>query len=599
MGRVYNYNILERMVGLYKKYLYTLFLLFLAFLILSNENAKEIIAGITIFLIGMVFMEDGFKLFSGGVLENILKKSTSNLPKSIFSGFLATSVVQSSSLLTIIVISFLSAELITLSGAVGVIFGSNIGTTTTAWIVSSFGVKIDIAKYALPMISFGVIFSFNKEKSYKGFGNILLGLGFVFLGIAYMKSGFDSLKDAIDLASLSIEGYLGVIVYVAVGALATIVIQSSSATMALIITALAAGQIEYYNALALAVGANIGTTVTAILGSIKSNNNAKRLAVAHLIFNMVTAVVAIVFLYKLADLVKYISMHIGIASDDYILQLALFHTIFNVLGVLLVSPFTKYLVKYLHSIFKEKSTKVKAKYLDKAVINSPEAALSAVKKEVQHLYDNGIEVISHALSLHRHKYIGSDDIMCVIEESTSKIDTNIDKYYEKHIKGLYSEILYFSTLAQEEMDAEQKDEVYRLKTSCRNIVEAIKNVRELQKNIDRYLHGKNEFVRNEYNNLRKNIAKTIDTIYHIRGIDDDLDIISKIKVLQEELEHFDYIQNGKIDALIRENKIDSKSATSLINDNSFTYNISTNLIESAITLWIKDKDIRSLGRGKK
>jgi phosphate:Na+ symporter len=501
-------------------------------------------------------------------------------------------------LLTIIVISFLSAELISLAGAVGVIFGSNIGTTTTAWIVSSFGVKIDIAKYALPMISFGVILSFNKDKSYKGFGNILLGLGFVFLGIAYMKSGFDSLKDAIDLASLAMEGYLGVLIYVAVGALATIIIQSSSATMALIITALAASHIEYYNALSLAIGANIGTTVTAIIGSLKSNNNAKRLAVAHLIFNIVTAFVAVVFLYQLSDFVQYLSMKVGIAHDDYILQLALFHTIFNVLGVVLVAPFTKYLVKYLQSIFVEKDTQAKAKYLDQAVVSSPEAALSAVRKEVEHLYDNGIEVISHALSLHRHKYIGSDNISCVIDESTETIETDINKYYEDNIKGLYSEILYYSTLAQEEMDADQKDEVYRLKTSCRRIVEAIKDVRELQKNLEKYLHGKNEYVRSEYNNLRKNIAKTIDILYHARALDDDLDIVSKIKDLREEMQHFDYIQNGKIDALIREAKIDSKSATSLINDNSFTYTISHNLIESAITLWIKDQDVRTLARSK-
>jgi phosphate:Na+ symporter len=214
------------------------------------------------------------------------------------------------------------------------------------------------------------------------------------------------------------------------------------------------------------------------------------------------------------------------------------------------------------------------------------------------LYDNAAEVISHVLSLHQHSYIGSDDIMCVIKASTHKIDTDIEKYYQSHIKGLYSEILYFSTLAQEEMDATQKDEVYRLKTSCRKIVEAIKAVKELQKNIDKYIHGKNEYIRNEYNSLRRNIAKTIDTIYTIRSTDDDLDVISKIKVLQEDIEHLDYIQNGKIDSLIRENKIDSKSATSLINDNSYTHSIAVNLIDSAITLWIKDKDIRVLGRGE-
>ncbi|MCK5294331.1 MAG: Na/Pi cotransporter family protein, partial [Arcobacteraceae bacterium] len=276
-----------------RRYIYPLFLLAVAYLLFSSNDAKTIIAGIAIFLIGMVFMEDGFKLFSGGLLEKVLEKSTSSVPKAIGTGFLATAIVQSSSLLTIIVISFLSAELISLSGAIGVIFGSNIGTTTTAWIVSAFGVKIKIAHYAMPMLIFGVIFRFNKNKTYQGLGNILVGLGFVFLGIGYMKEGFEAMKAGLDLAQFAIDGYLGVLVYISIGAVATVVIQSSSATMALIITALATGQIEYVNALSLAIGANIGTTVTAIIGSLSSNENGKRLAVAHFIFNIVTGFIAI------------------------------------------------------------------------------------------------------------------------------------------------------------------------------------------------------------------------------------------------------------------------------------------------------------------
>ena len=412
-----------------KKYFYPLFLLALAYLLFSSYDAKMIIAGIAIFLIGMVFMEDGFKLFSGGALEKVLAKSTSSVPKAIGTGFIATAIVQSSSLLTIIVISFLSAELITLSGAIGVIFGSNIGTTATAWIVSSFGVKIHIAHYALPMIIFGVVFRFNSHKTYQGIGNILIGLGFVFLGIGYMKDGFEAMKSGIDLASYAMDGYLGVLVYVLIGAIATIVIQSSSATMALIITALATGQIEYFNALQLAIGANIGTTVTAILGSLGSNANGKRLAVAHLIFNMVTGFIAIVFLYQLASLVTYLSSLIGIGDDDYAMQLALFHTIFNVIGVLAVSPFTNKLVKFLESIFVKEDDVDKARYLDDVVITVPEAALEALTKEINHLYDNAVEVLSHALSLHIHSYIGSNDITCVVRESNVKIDTDINSYY--------------------------------------------------------------------------------------------------------------------------------------------------------------------------
>ena len=411
---------------MFKKYIYPFFLLALAYVLFTSYDAKIIIAGVSIFLIGMIFMEDGFKLFSGGALEKVLSKSTSTVPKAISTGFLATAIVQSSSLLTIIVISFLSAELITLSGAIGVVFGSNIGTTATAWIVSAFGVKIHIAHYAMPMIIFGVAFRFNKQKTYQGIGNILIGLGFVFLGIGYMKDGFEALKAGIDLASYAMQGYLGVLVYVLIGAIATVIIQSSSATMALIITALATGQIEYFNALQLAIGANIGTTVTAILGSLSSNSNGKRLAVAHLIFNFITGVIAIVFLYQLASFVTYLSAIIGISEDDYAMQLALFHTIFNVIGVVVVSPFTAKLVMFLESLFIEEEDVDKAKFLDDIVITIPEAAIEALTKEVEHLYDNAVEVLSHALSLHRHHYIGSQDISCVVEDSDEKIE--MDKH---------------------------------------------------------------------------------------------------------------------------------------------------------------------------
>ena len=152
-------------LNILKNSIYPLFLLGIAYLLFYNTDAKTIIAGIAVFLIGMVFMEDGFKLFSGGMLEKVLKSSTSSVPKAIGTGFLATALVQSSSLISIIIISFLSAELITLSGAIGVVFGSNIGTTTTAWIVSAFGVKIKIAQFAMPMLIFGVLFRFKNKVS--------------------------------------------------------------------------------------------------------------------------------------------------------------------------------------------------------------------------------------------------------------------------------------------------------------------------------------------------------------------------------------------------------------------------------------------------
>ncbi|MGE3611926.1 MAG: Na/Pi symporter, partial [Sulfurimonas sp.] len=237
-----------------RKYYFQFFLLSLAFVLFYGGHYTLIIAGIAIFLVGMLFMEEGFGLFSGGVLESVLQASTDTLAKAIGTGFVATAIMQSSSLVSIIVISFLSAELITLSGAIGVVFGSNIGSTTTAWIISAFGVKIDIATFAMPMVIFGVVLKFAQSKSYQGFGKILLGLGFVFLGIDYMKDGFEVLQQRFDISKFAVEGYIGALVYVSLGVVATVVMQSSAATMALVITALAANQIIYINALELAIG---------------------------------------------------------------------------------------------------------------------------------------------------------------------------------------------------------------------------------------------------------------------------------------------------------------------------------------------------------
>ena len=200
-----------------KKYLSYLLLLALCYLLYINEDSKYIVAGVGIFIIGMHFMEDGFKLFSGGLLEKVIANSTNTILKSITLGVIATATLQSSSLIAIIVISFLSAKIISLAGALGVVFGSAVGTTTTTWIVSTLGMKIDIAALALPMIIFGVIFRFYKQKNIQGIGNIFLGIGFFFLGIGYMKDGFEDLKEGIDLAQFSMDGYAGIFVFALIG----------------------------------------------------------------------------------------------------------------------------------------------------------------------------------------------------------------------------------------------------------------------------------------------------------------------------------------------------------------------------------------------
>jgi phosphate:Na+ symporter len=580
-----------------KRYLVYFLLALLSYLLYINQDSKYIVAGVGIFIIGMHFMEEGFKLFSGGILEKVISKSTDTIPKSIGLGVVATAILQSSSLISIIVISFLSAKLISLSGAIGVVFGSNVGTTATAWIVSYFGMKIDIAAFALPMIIFGVIFRFFKQKNIQGIGNIFLGLGFVFLGIGYMKDGFEDLKQGIDLAQFSIEGYYGILIYIIIGIVATIIIQSSSATLALTITALAAGQIIYINAIAIAIGANIGTTITAVMGAMVSNANSKRMALSLLIFNSITAVVIVLIIYPFIDLVDYLAKLLGINNDDYSMKLSLFHTVFNILGLMIFSFFIPKLVLFLKKLFVEDKDSYiqKPKYLDMEVIAVPYVALRATRKETIHLYDNASEVLSHAIMLHRHRYLGKSDISAVVKESTDIIELNIDDFYQTRIKSLYSDIIDYSTYFISGLENDNRTYLYNLRTACRDIADAVKNTKELQQNISKYLLSDNQYIKDEYNYIRESIAKTINTINEIKNSKDELDVLSKSELLKDYLKSLDVIATGRIDVLIREKRIDKKMATTLLNDSSHAYTIINKLINVSKVLWIEDLTIKQLG----
>ncbi|CAM3416952.1 Na/Pi cotransporter family protein [Arcobacter aquimarinus] len=580
-----------------KKYLSYILLALLVYLLYVNEDSKYIVAGVGIFIIGMHFMEDGFKLFSGGILEKLIAKSTNTTSKSVFLGITATAILQSSSLIAIIVISFLSAKIISLAGALGVVFGSAVGTTATTWVVSTLGVKVDVAAFALPMIIFGVIFRFYKKKNIQGIGNILLGLGFVFLGIGYMKDGFEDLKQGIDLAQFSMEGYAGIVIYTLVGAIATVIIQSSSATMALTITALATGQIMYVNAMAIAVGANIGTATTAAMGAMVSNANSKRMAVGLFIFKGVTAVITLALLYFIVDLVDYLSSILGIGADDWAMKLAVFHTLFNLIGLIIFSFFIPKLVSFLKKLFVEdvESYILKPKYLDMEVVAVPFAALKATRKETIHLYDNATEVLSHAIMLHRHRYLGKSDIAVVVKESSDIIDLNIDDFYQTRIKSLYSDIIDYSTYFINELDNEKKLYLYDLRSACRDIAEAVKNTKELQKNISKYLSSDNNYIKDEYNYLREAVAKTMNTINEIKNSKDEIDVLSKAELLKEYLKSLDVIATGRIDVLIREKRIDKKMATTLLNDNAHANIVINKLINVAKVLWIEDLSIKQLG----
>jgi phosphate:Na+ symporter len=575
-----------------RKFIFLTFLILLAVVLFFNPNFKTIAAGIAILLFGMIMLEEGFRVFTKGRLKDFLKNATNKLYKSLSVGALVTALLQSSSLVTVITISFISAGLINLAGGIGLIFGANIGTTATAWLVAGFGLKIKISALAMPMLIFGIIFSFQKKTILKGIGNVLAGLGFFFLGIHYMKEGFDIFKQYIDLTQYAIPGFLGVLIYSLIGIVITTILQSSSATLALILTALSAGQIEYENALALAIGANVGTTITAILGSLNSNVSGKRLAGAHFIFNITTGVVAIVLIYPLTYLVNYLSYLFGIAETNYPLKLALFHTIFNVIGVIIMIPFITKLEMFLLRFFKEKVVKDidEPKFLNEAVLEFPGTAIASLIKESKYLYKNAVfEIVAHALNIHRDDIKSDKKIKKVIKRSKKDMQIDVESLYYKKVKTIYGEIISYATIAQSnlKLNENQSNIMTTIKIANRKMVEIIRDVRELNKNVSHYLNSDNKYISKEYDKFRKKVVKVLRVIYLFRTQEDKEQYFKKLLDLKNQAKKEIHSSNASINKLIRENLITVRMASSLVNDNDNVNDMIKKLISVAELLYLE------------
>lgn len=342
--------------------------------------------GLGLFMLAVTMITDGFKSASGHVLRNMLGKWTSSLMHGILTGLSITAIVQSSSAVTVATIGFVNAGLISMRKSLGIIYGSNIGTTMTGWLVALMGFKINVDTFALPMIGIGMLLKLTGSDSKRGyFGLALAGFGLFFIGIDVLKSAFDGLVATIDLAEFTLDGVTGVLMYTAIGFFMTVLTQSSSAAIAITLTAATSGVVGLYAAAAMVIGANVGTTSTAAIAVIGATPNAKRVAAAHIIFNVVTGVVALLILPLLFWSVRNTEELLGLASIPGI-TLALFHTTFNVLGVMLMFPLNKRLAHFLDKRFvTQEEIEGRPRYLDKTVAVSPVLAVNALALELSRI----------------------------------------------------------------------------------------------------------------------------------------------------------------------------------------------------------------------
>jgi len=346
---------------------------------------SALFGGLGLFLWGMHMLSQGLRLAAGAKLESVLARATGTRWRGLLSGAVTTAIVQSSSAVTVATIGFVNASLLTLASAVWVLFGANLGTTATGWIVAFAGLKIDFAMLALPLIAAGAAMKLAGDKHrMSAWGEALAGFGMLFYGIVLMQDGFADLSAQWQIPQL--DGPLGMAAQTLTGVAMTVVMQSSSASIAIALTAAQSGVIDITGAAAVVIGANIGTTVTAILASIGATPSAKRVAAAHVAFNLLTALAAFVVLPWLVPGIEHVLAEIGVGRAP-VTTLAIFNTVFNALGVLLIWPWTNALVTGLQSRFAADVTQgAMPQFLDNTTLPVPGLAVRALAAELSRVW---------------------------------------------------------------------------------------------------------------------------------------------------------------------------------------------------------------------
>ena len=390
-----------------------------------------LLGGLGMFLLAVTMITDGLKATAGPSLRELLANWTRSPLRGIFSGIAITAIVQSSSAVTVATIGFVNAGIINMRQALGVVYGCNIGTTMTAWLVAIIGFKINVDSFALPMIGLGMILKLTGgENKRASIGLALVGFGLFFIGIDVLKDAFGGLVETIDLARFTIGGFTGVLMYLGIGFLMTLLTQSSSAAIAITLTAATGGVLGINAAAAMVIGANVGTTTTAALAVIGATPNAKRVATAHIIFNVGTGTVALVMLPLLFLIVKHAGELLGL-EDIPAVTLALFHTTFNLLGVLLIFPLNSRLADFLEQKFViQEETEGQPRYLDTIVAESPPLAVNALALELSRITafvrSMGLEVLGNRKISHQ-RIASNDMVIQKLSSSVAEFITHLEK----------------------------------------------------------------------------------------------------------------------------------------------------------------------------
>ena len=469
----------------------------------SFYDFLKLLGSLALFLYGMKIMSEGLQKFAGDRLRSILTAMTTNRVTGVLTGMLITALIQSSSATTVMVVSFVNAGLLELSQSIGVIMGANIGTTVTAWIISALGFKVDISAFSLPLLAFGIPLLFSQKSSRKSVGEFIFGFAFLFMGLNLLKTNAPDLSHNPDMLAFvqnyTDMGFISVLLFVLIGTVLTMIVQASAATMAITLIMCANGWISFELGAALVLGENIGTTITANLAALTANTQARRAAMAHLMFNVFGVVWVLILFEPFLSAVEWIITDImriseagGVAVS---FKLSAFHTCFNICNVIILIWFVKFIEKTVCRIIpqKEQEEEYRLRFISGGMLSTAELSILQARKEIN-LFAERIQRMFGMVC----------ELLHVKNESEfNKLFSRIEKY-ENISDNMEIEIAkYLNQVSEGRLSSESKVQIRGMLREVTEIESIGDSCYNMARTINRKNRGSDDFTSAQYNHIHQ------------------------------------------------------------------------------------------------
>ena len=456
-------------------------------------NLLSLLGSLALFLYGMKIMSEGLEKFAGERLRSILSSMTRNRVMGVLTGILITAIIQSSSATTVMVVSFVNAGLMTLAQSIGVIMGANIGTTVTAWIISAIGFKVNIAAFALPLLAIGIPLIFNSESKKKSIGEFVFGFSFLFMGLSYLQKNAEALQIGDMVASLlagwaGSGGFLTILLFVLVGAIVTMVVQASAATMAitLMLFDMHIPGFGFEQAAALAMGQNIGTTITAFIASMTANTQARRAALAHMFFNVFGVVAVLCMFYPFCDFITWIVTDVLHMSNNDLFKLSAFHSAFNIFNTLVLIWFVRQIEQLVCKILpqKDQDEEYRLRFISGGLLSTAELSILEAQKEINVFADRCQRMFSFVKTLLQTE---KDDEFVSLYSRIEKYESITDKM-ELEIAN------YLNQVSEGRLSSESKSRIQRMLRQ----VDELESIGDCCFNMGRTLSRKRQYTEEDF-----------------------------------------------------------------------------------------------------